>query len=74
MRTLTSIAAATLATVSLPVVAARRASIDRAVGDRRDGEAFSRSAVLDRLRSLATVRGPRLAASLGFDASAKSAR
>jgi carboxypeptidase Q len=58
-------------TLSLSVAAMSQESVDLAVVDRIKAEAFDRSAVMEHLRGLTDLDGPRLTGSPGFDEAAR---
>ena len=57
--------------VILPLFAAAQQAVDLSLVDRIKGEAFARSQVMEHLRELSDVHGPRLTASPEFDDAAK---
>jgi len=57
--------------VSLAIAAASQEPVDLTVVDRIKTEAFARSAVMDHLRGLTDLEGPRLTGSPGFEDAAK---
>src|SRR6185436_1704100 len=56
---------------SLAIVAVSQESVDLAVVDHIKSEAFSRSVVMEHLRGLTDLDGPRLTGSPGFEGAAK---
>ena len=71
MRVITTPAISAAFVVSLAIVAVSPDSVDLAVVDRIKSEAFSQSAVMEHLRGLTDLEGPRLTGSPGFEDAAK---
>jgi len=71
MRSLKPLAIASVSAVSLSLVVHTQESVDLAVVNRIKTEAFQKSAVMDHLRMLTDVHGPRLTGSPQFEAAAK---
>ena len=71
MRLSTKSAALAAALVLFPFAIASQEAVDLGVVDRIKTEAFARSEVMEDLRQLTDVHGPRLTGSPGFDEAAK---
>jgi carboxypeptidase Q len=71
MRMIRTPAIAAALAASLTIAAASQESVDLAVVDRIKAEAFTRSEVMEHLRGLTDLEGPRLTGSPGFDEAAK---